>query len=111
MMGLSRRKVCALLGGLPDMASGMAGGFGGLGCGKEPRHLTVYNWGDYLAPEVLERFAAREGGAAVTQDFFLSEGELFAKLQAGADVKASWNIWRTSWRVWRSCSPCIRCVL
>ncbi len=84
MMGLSRRKVCALLGGLPGMASGMAGGFGGLGCGKEQRHLTVYNWGDYLAPEVLERFAAREGGASVTQDFFLSEGELFAKLQARA---------------------------
>jgi spermidine/putrescine transport system substrate-binding protein len=84
MMGLSRRKVCALLGGLPGVASGMAGGFGGLGCGKEPRHLTVYNWGDYLAPEVLERFAAREGGASVTQDFFLSEGELFAKLQARA---------------------------
>jgi len=78
-MGLSRRKVCALLGGLPAVA-----GLGGLGCGKAQAQLTVYNWGDYLAPEVLERFAAREGGASVTQDFFLSEGELFAKLQARA---------------------------
>jgi spermidine/putrescine transport system substrate-binding protein len=75
-MSLSRRNVCALLGGLPGLV--------GLGCGAQARRLTVYNWGDYLAPEVMERFAALADGAAVTQDFYLSEGELFAKLQAGA---------------------------
>jgi spermidine/putrescine-binding protein len=53
-------------------------------CGPPARSLVVYNWGDYLAPEAAERFAAREGGAAVTQDFYLSEAELFAKLKAGA---------------------------
>lgn len=87
-MGLSRRRVCALLGGFPGVAgvAGLGGftGLAGVGCGREVQQLTVYNWGDYLAPEVVERFAARPGGASVTQDFFLSEGELFAKLQANA---------------------------
>ena len=53
-------------------------------CGPPTRSLVVYNWGDYLAPEVAQRFAVREGGATVTQDFYLSEAELFAKLKAGA---------------------------
>ena len=51
-------------------------------CGPT-RSLVVYNWGDYLAPELAERFAAK-AGATVTQDFYLSEAELFAKLNAGA---------------------------
>ncbi len=67
--------MCGLLGALPGLAA--------VRCGAPSRRLTLYNWGDYLAPEVIERFAARPGGAAVTQDFYLSEGELFAKLQAG----------------------------
>lgn len=82
-MTLSRRNLCALLGGLPALAVGQNLGLTA-GCGAPPRNLTVYNWGDYLAPEVLERFAARAGAATVTQDFYLSEAELFAKLKAGA---------------------------
>ena len=54
------------------------------GCGAQGRSLVVYNWGDYLAPEVAQRFAARADGGTVTQDFYLSEAELFAKLKAGA---------------------------
>ena len=76
--------MCALLGGVPGLAGLQAASFGAAGCGASARSLTVYNWGDYLAPEVLERFAARPGAATVAQDFYLSEGELFAKLQAGA---------------------------
>lgn len=53
-------------------------------CKPPAPRLTFYNWGDYLAPEVAERFAAREDGALVTQDFYLSEGELYAKLKVGA---------------------------
>ena len=53
-------------------------------CKPPAPRLTFYNWGDYLAPEVAERFAAREDGAMVTQDFYLSEGELYAKLKVGA---------------------------
>lgn len=72
---MSRRSVSGWLVGLPALA-GCGGGSG--------RSLAVYNWGDYLAPEVMQRFAARAGGATVTQDFYLSEAELFAKLKAGA---------------------------
>lgn len=45
--------------------------------------LALYNWGDYLAPEVLTRFAAATGIRA-TQDYYLAEAELVAKLKAGA---------------------------
>ncbi|MEZ4452321.1 MAG: spermidine/putrescine ABC transporter substrate-binding protein [Nannocystaceae bacterium] len=45
--------------------------------------LALYNWGDYLAPEVLTRFQAATGIAA-TQDYYLAEAELMAKLRVGA---------------------------
>ena len=54
-----------------------------LGCGRS-RTLSVYNWGDYLAPAVLERFADLEPRTRVVQDFYLSEAEMDAKLRAGA---------------------------
>ena len=54
-----------------------------LACKPRGAALTVYNWGDYLAAEVIERFMARERGR-VTQDFYLSEAEMDAKLRAGA---------------------------
>ena len=66
----------ALLTALPGLAATR--------CEAPARRLTFYNWGDYLAPEVAQRFAAREDGATVTQDFYLSEGELYAKLKVGA---------------------------
>ncbi len=75
-MSLSRRTICAFLGALPGLAA--------VRCSRPSRRLTFYNWGDYLAPEVVARFAARQDGAAVTQDFYLSEAELFAKLKVGA---------------------------
>ncbi len=55
----------------------------GLGCGRS-RTLAIYNWGDYLAPAVLERFAAAEPRVRVVQDFYLAEAEMAAKLRAGA---------------------------
>jgi spermidine/putrescine transport system substrate-binding protein len=58
-----------------------------LGC-RSGRKLALYNWGDYLAPELIERFTTRmrEAGTPVelVQDFFLAEAELVAKLKAGA---------------------------
>lgn len=45
--------------------------------------LALYNWGDYLAPEVLTRFTAATGISA-TQDYYLAEAELLAKLAGGA---------------------------
>lgn len=76
--GLSRRGL------LTASALGLGAlGAVGLGC-RRGRTLSVYNWGDYLAPEVVERFAAVQPGARVVQDFYLSEAEMAAKLRAQA---------------------------
>jgi spermidine/putrescine transport system substrate-binding protein len=76
---LSRR---SLLAGAASLSLGL-GLAGALGCSRT-RGLSVYNWGDYLAAAVIERFAATHARARVTQDFYLSEAEMDAKLRAGA---------------------------
>jgi spermidine/putrescine transport system substrate-binding protein len=73
--GLSRR---ALLGGLGGLGPALL-----FGCSKT-RALRIYNWGDYLAPEVLERFVDAHPRVRPSQDYFLSEAEMGAKLRAGA---------------------------
>ena len=45
--------------------------------------LALYNWGDYINPQILEKFTA-ETGIAVTLDTYASNEEMLAKLQAGA---------------------------
>ena len=45
--------------------------------------LSLYNWGDYINPEVLTRFT-EETGIEVTLDTYGSNEEMLAKLQAGA---------------------------
>lgn len=45
--------------------------------------LNVYNWGDYINPEVLDRFA-KEYDVKVTLDTYGSNEEMLAKIQAGA---------------------------
>jgi len=45
--------------------------------------LHVYNWGDYINPEVLDRFA-KEYDVKVTLDTYGSNEEMLAKIQAGA---------------------------
>lgn len=45
--------------------------------------LSLYNWGDYINPEVLQRFTA-ETGIAVTLDTYSSNEEMLARIQAGA---------------------------
>jgi spermidine/putrescine transport system substrate-binding protein len=45
--------------------------------------LSLYNWGDYINPEVLTRFT-EETGIAVTLDTYSSNEEMLAKIQAGA---------------------------
>jgi spermidine/putrescine transport system substrate-binding protein len=44
--------------------------------------LALYNWGDYINPEILTRFTA-ETGIDVTLDTFSSNEEMLAKIQAG----------------------------
>ena len=45
--------------------------------------LHVYNWGDYINPEVLDRFG-EEFNVKVTLDTYGSNEEMLAKIQAGA---------------------------
>ena len=56
------------------------GGNGGDGGGGN--RLNLYNWSDYVAENTLPNFEERTG-ARVTQDFYGSNEELLAKLQAG----------------------------
>jgi len=51
--------------------------------GPLERELNIYNWSDYIAPEILPAFE-REFGVRVTYDTFESSEEMVAKLQAGA---------------------------
>lgn len=45
--------------------------------------LALYNWGDYINPEVLTKFT-EETGIEVTLDTYSSNEEMLAKIQAGA---------------------------
>jgi spermidine/putrescine transport system substrate-binding protein len=45
--------------------------------------LSLYNWGDYINPEVLTRFS-EETGINVSLDTYGSNEEMLAKIQAGA---------------------------
>jgi spermidine/putrescine-binding protein len=51
--------------------------------GPIERELNLYNWSDYIAPEVIPAFE-REFGVRVTYDTYESSEEMVAKLQAGA---------------------------
>lgn len=46
--------------------------------------LNLYNWGDYINPEVLQRFT-EETGVDVNLDTYSSNEEMLAKIQAGAE--------------------------
>jgi spermidine/putrescine transport system substrate-binding protein len=51
--------------------------------GPIENRLNLYNWSDYIAPEVIPAFE-REFGVQVNYDTYESSEELVAKLQAGA---------------------------
>jgi spermidine/putrescine transport system substrate-binding protein len=55
---------------------------GGGGGGPEEKALNFYNWSDYVAESTVPDFEEKTG-IKVTQDFFSSNEELLAKLQAG----------------------------
>lgn len=50
---------------------------------KAAGELRLYNWGDYINPEVLTRFT-QETGINVKLDTYGSNEEMLAKIQAGA---------------------------
>jgi spermidine/putrescine transport system substrate-binding protein len=55
---------------------------GGGGGGPEEKKLNLYNWTDYVAKSTIPSFEEKTG-IQVTQDFYSSNEELLAKLQAG----------------------------
>ena len=61
----------------------MLGGCGG-GGGSEKSTLRVYNWGDYIDPEVLDAFKADNPDIDVIYDTFDSNETMLAKLDGGS---------------------------
>jgi len=57
-------------------------GGGGGGGGPEAKELSFYNWTGYVAKSTIPGFE-KQTGIKVTQDFYTSNEELLAKLQAG----------------------------
>lgn len=53
------------------------------GCGKSKPTLHLYNWSDYIDPEIVEEFEEKYDCKVVT-DTFDSNESMFAKLKAGA---------------------------
>ncbi|NCC50329.1 MAG: spermidine/putrescine ABC transporter substrate-binding protein [Spartobacteria bacterium] len=53
------------------------------GCSKSKPVLHVYNWADYIKPELVEQFEAQEQ-CRVVIDTFDSNESMYAKLKAGA---------------------------
>lgn len=58
------------------------GGGGNSGGGGDPKKLNFYNWSDYVAESTVPGFE-KKFDVKVTQDFYSSNEELLAKLQAG----------------------------
>ncbi|WP_273889473.1 ABC transporter substrate-binding protein [Rubrobacter naiadicus] len=50
--------------------------------GGSKNQLNLYNWTDYIAPSNIKDFE-KKTGARVVQDFYTSNEEMLAKLQAG----------------------------
>lgn len=51
--------------------------------GETDGDLVLYNWSDYMDPELLEAFSD-EHGVEVTEDFYPSNEEMLARVQEGA---------------------------
>lgn len=56
--------------------------FGGCGEEKAQRELKVYNWGDYIDPEVLKDFE-KETGIKVVYDTFATNEDMYVKIKSG----------------------------
>ena len=57
-----------------------------VGCGnskKDNGEIVVYNWGEYIDPEVIEMFE-KETGISVVYDEFETNEEMYPKVESGA---------------------------
>ena len=65
------------------VAAVAATGLGALPAAQAAGELNLYNWGDYINPEVLKKFE-EESGIKVNLDTYGTNEEMLAKIQAGA---------------------------
>ncbi|MFA5518600.1 MAG: spermidine/putrescine ABC transporter substrate-binding protein [Spirochaetota bacterium] len=54
-----------------------------LSCGNREKELHVFNWADYMNPDVIEKFE-KEYDCKVVMNYFDSNEALYAKIKAGA---------------------------
>jgi len=54
-----------------------------LSCGNRKNELHIFNWADYMNPEVIEKFE-KEYNCKVVMNYFDSNEALYAKVKAGA---------------------------
>ncbi|WP_416197664.1 MAG: Spermidine/putrescine transport system substrate-binding protein [Sporanaerobacter sp.] len=54
------------------------------GCKKDTDTLNVYNWGDYIAPEVIEEFE-KEYGIKVNYSTFDTNEDMYVKVKSGGN--------------------------
>ncbi|AFS77971.1 spermidine/putrescine-binding periplasmic protein PotD [Gottschalkia acidurici 9a] len=59
-------------------------GIATVGCGEEKTTLNVYNWGDYIDPEVLKDFE-KETGIKVIYDRFDTNEDMYIKVKKGVN--------------------------
>lgn len=82
-LGLSLPAATALLAACRTARSDPALDDPAAALGPLERELAIYIWSDYVAPDTIPDFE-REFGVKVTMDFYDSNEEMLAKLQAGA---------------------------
>lgn len=78
---ISSKRSLLRLSGAVALAVSFAAAAGGPAAAEGRLH--VYNWGDYINPEVLQRFS-EEFDVEVTLDTYGTNEEMLAKIQAGA---------------------------
>jgi spermidine/putrescine-binding protein len=71
-------------GGGDDGDAGDGGDAAAAGCevGETDGDLAFYNWSDYMDPALIDQFE-EEFGVTVTEDFYPSNEELFARVESG----------------------------
>ncbi|MBQ7516252.1 MAG: spermidine/putrescine ABC transporter substrate-binding protein, partial [Schwartzia sp.] len=77
MKGMKKVFFLLLLGGV--LAALLAGCGGGGGQKAAKRELKVYNWGDYIDPDILKNFE-KETGIHVIYDTFATNEDMYVKV-------------------------------
>ncbi len=68
---------------MKSVSLAVIGAFGLSGAASAEGNLSLYNWGEYINPAVIEQFS-EEFGVEVTLDTYSTNEEMLARIQAGA---------------------------